>query len=121
MQSLAALARCSAVCLALAVGVAPACKAEVAAGSTDGAQVFREVCAHCHGALGAPPAQLAATVKDLTAAEFQARATLEVVREQVKHGSASKVMPAFADVLSEAQVDAVAGYVLTLGRAGEGP
>jgi quinoprotein glucose dehydrogenase len=105
--------------IALLVLVA-ACKGEVAGGKADGAAVFAEVCASCHGGGGTPPASMAAQlgVKDLRAPEFAARASLELIRTQVRNGSANKVMPAFGGTLTDPQIDAVAAYVLSLSGAG---
>jgi len=93
------------------------CDRKVAGGKADGAAVFAEACARCHGDDGRPPPEIIRTIgaKDLTAPELEARMTLELVAAQVRGGSANKVMPAFADVLTEAQIQAVAAYVLALG------
>ncbi len=98
--------------LALVAG----CDRKVAGGRADGAAVFAEACARCHGDLGVPPPEIARSVgaKDLTADEFKARATRAYVEGQIRGGSANKVMPAFADVLTQAQIEAVAAYVLSL-------
>jgi mono/diheme cytochrome c family protein len=90
-----------------------ACNTEPAGGSQDGATVFQSLCATCHGPDGKPPAAMIARlgVRDLTAAEFRARATPAVVEQQVRHGSQNKLMPAFEGAISEAQIRAVAAYV----------
>jgi mono/diheme cytochrome c family protein len=110
MRSLAVL---FAVLLPAGIG---ACDRKVAGGRADGAAVFAEACARCHGDTGQPPPELVRTVgvKDLTAAEFKARATRAFVETQIRQGSANKVMPAFADVLTAAQIEALAAYVLSL-------
>jgi mono/diheme cytochrome c family protein len=97
---------------ALALG-SGACNTEPAGGSQDGATVFQSLCATCHGPDGKPPAAMIARlgVRDLTAAEFRARATPAVVEQQVRHGSQNKLMPAFEGAISEAQIRAVAAYV----------
>jgi mono/diheme cytochrome c family protein len=94
------------------------CSNEVAGGKADGAAVFAEACARCHGSGGKPSESMAAQlgVKDLTSAEFAARASHEMVEHQVRNGSDNKIMPSFAGALSEAQIDAVADYVLTLSK-----
>jgi mono/diheme cytochrome c family protein len=104
--------------IALVVVIAAAgCQAEVAGGKADGAEVFNTICARCHGETGKPPAQMAQAlaVRDLTSPQFKQRATLELVKKQVRDGSDNKIMPAFASSLTPAQIDAVAAYVLTLG------
>ena len=50
-------------------------------------------------------------VRDLTAPEFRARLTPELVEAQVRNGSQNKLMPAFNEVLSAAQIKAVSAWV----------
>lgn len=100
----------------LAIAVLAACDkgAGVAAGSsTNGAEIYRSVCAACHGAEGTPDDAMRArlNVRDLTAAEFRARATVALVEGQVRSGSQNKLMPAFAGALTDEQIKAVAAYV----------
>jgi mono/diheme cytochrome c family protein len=96
--------------------VGAGCDRSVAGGSTDGAAVYRAACANCHGERGTPPAAMRDQlgVRDLTGAEFRARRTKELVLGQVTRGSANARMPAFKGALTDAQIDAVAAYVLTL-------
>jgi mono/diheme cytochrome c family protein len=93
-----------------------ACNRNVAGGSTDGAKVFAAACAQCHGETGKPPPQMTAQlgVRDLTAPDFQARRTRELVDHQVRSGSANGRMPAFTGALKEEQIKAVVEYVLTI-------
>jgi mono/diheme cytochrome c family protein len=93
-----------------------ACDRQVAGGSTDGAAVFRAACASCHGEQGKPPQAMAAQlgVRDLTGPEFRGRRSKELVKQQVVAGSANARMPSFKGALTEAQIDAVSAYVLTL-------
>jgi mono/diheme cytochrome c family protein len=102
--------------LLFAAGLAAGCQTEVAGGSTDGAAVFAQACARCHGDAGRPNEQMikGLGVRDLTSPEFAARATLALVQKQVREGSQNKIMPAYATVLTPAQIDAVAAHVLTL-------
>jgi len=102
-----------ALLLALA---AAACTKNVAGGSTDGAVIFAEACAACHGPRGVPSQVMAASlgVRDLTSREFTVRATPALVSAQVRNGSANRKMPAFAGALTEVQITAVADYVMTL-------
>ena len=106
--------RCCLVVLLLAT----ACHREVAGGKADGPAVFAETCARCHGAGGQPTDSnmKALGVRDLTSPEFQGRATAELVANQVRNGSSNGVMPPFAGALTDAQIEAVAQYVLTLGK-----
>lgn len=91
------------------------CGGSMATASTDGAEVFSTICASCHGPDGKPPeAQIARLgVRDLTAAEFRARVTAELVENQVRHGSTNKLMPPFEGALTDAQIKAVSSYVAT--------
>ncbi len=102
--------------IAIALLVLVGCDRQVAGGKADGAAVFAEVCARCHGPGGTPPASLAVQlgVRDLRSAEFAARATHLDVHRQVTQGSTNKIMPAFAGTLTEAQIDAVTAYVVAL-------
>jgi mono/diheme cytochrome c family protein len=97
-------------------GLAAGCQAEVAGGSADGAAIFAQACARCHGDTGRPNEQMmkGLGVRDLTSAEFAARASLPLVQKQVRDGSENKIMPGFASTLTAPQIDAVAAYVLTL-------
>lgn len=100
----------------LAGVIAGGCDRQVAGGKADGAAVFAEVCARCHGGGGRPSPSMKAQlgVRDLTAPEFKARASAELVANQVTRGSDNKVMPSFAGELTADQVTAVAAYVMAL-------
>jgi mono/diheme cytochrome c family protein len=109
MRVLAAVAGAAAVIVALG---AAGC-GRGADGPADGRQVFQSLCATCHGADGRPPASMVAQlgVRDLTASEFRSRVTPGLVEQQVRHGSKSKLMPAFQGAFSDAQIAAVAEFV----------
>jgi len=98
------------------LGLTVGCDRKVAGGSTDGAEVFKAACASCHGERGKPPQAMADQlgVRDLTGAEFRARRTKELVHGQVTRGSANGRMPGFQGALTDAQIDAVTAYVLTM-------
>jgi mono/diheme cytochrome c family protein len=98
--------------LALLVAVA-ACHGNPAGGSVDGAQIFQATCAICHGPAGKPSQMMIDTrgVRDLTSTEFRKRVTPALVEAQVRHGSKNMLMPPFEGALSDAQIQAVAGYV----------
>ena len=123
---LAAAARPSrafaAVAAALAAGVAAialtgaglaGCNGDPAGGTKDGAAVFGMLCASCHGPDGHPPAAMVArlNVRDLSAPEFRARVTPALVEQQVRHGSANKLMPGFEGAITDDQIRAVAAFV----------
>lgn len=81
--------------------------------SGDGAEVYKTICAACHGEDGKPPPDKVTQLhpRDFTAPEFRARVTVDLVTKQVRYGSQNKLMPAFAGVLREDQITAVAEYV----------
>ena len=106
--------------LALAVsllGSVLGCSAEIAGGRADGAAIFAEVCARCHGPAGVPPPSEVARlgVKPLTSDRVQRDLTDADIRRQILNGSDNKQMPSFAGALSEAQVDAIVAHVRSLG------
>src|SRR5690606_24304923 len=90
-----------------------ACGQKAAGGSTDGAELYRSMCASCHGETGKPPEALAVrmNVRDLTSPELRARVTPELVENQIRTGSPNKLMPSFEGALSDEQIKALAAYV----------
>jgi mono/diheme cytochrome c family protein len=104
---LALIAAC-AVC-----AVCAACSGDVTGGSSDGPELFAKLCTACHGPDGKPPAAMALRlgVRDLTAPELRARITPAIVEQQVRRGSDNKLMPAFKDLISAAQIKALSAYV----------
>jgi mono/diheme cytochrome c family protein len=103
---------------ALVSVAAGACSTEVAGGRADGAAIFSEVCARCHGPEGIPdPANVARIgVKPLNSPHVQGHLSDEDIRQQILRGSRNKQMPAFAGALSDAQVRAIVAHVRTLGH-----
>jgi mono/diheme cytochrome c family protein len=101
------------VALVASIAVAGGCSRDPSGGATDGRAVFEALCATCHGPDGRPSGAMAARlgVRDLTSGEFRARATPELVEQQVRTGSKNKLMPAFEGALSDAQIKAVAAFV----------
>lgn len=104
--ALALLAACAACAWA-------ACSADATGGAVEGPALFAKLCSACHGPNGKPPAamELRLGVRDLTAPELRARITPELVERQVRRGSENKLMPAFQDLASDAQIKALAAYV----------
>jgi cytochrome c oxidase cbb3-type subunit 3 len=94
-----------------------ACNGNPAGDAKGGAQVFSSVCATCHGPSGKPTEAMVSrlNVRDLTAPEFRARVTPQLVEAQVRNGSQNKLMPAFQGALNDAQIKAVAAYVASSG------
>ena len=99
------------------------CKADASGGSVEGPKVFETMCASCHGPGGKPTAQMVArlNVRDLTAPEFRARVTKELVAEQVRKGSANKLMPPLETALKPEQIEAVSAYVASPSFPGASP
>jgi mono/diheme cytochrome c family protein len=69
-----------------------------------GAQLFSDNCESCHGPMGAG-GHVGPNLQKSSVAEH-----LAAVEAQIRHGGG--VMPAFSGVLSKAQIDAVAHYVV---------
>ena len=100
------------------VMVVAACSAKDTAGSSvDGADLYAKFCATCHGVDGKPDPTMTARlgVRDLTSPEFRARATPALVENQIRKGSQNKLMPAFEGAFTDAQLAAIAEYVMSSG------
>jgi mono/diheme cytochrome c family protein len=97
----------------LLVAALAACNGDPAGSATGGAQVFASVCATCHGPKGKPTESRVQVmnVRDLTAPEFRARVTPQLVEAQVRSGSKNMIMPSFQGTLTDEQIKAVAAYV----------
>jgi mono/diheme cytochrome c family protein len=93
------------------------CRDQIAGGRADGAAIFAEVCARCHGPVGVPlPTEVARLgVKPLTSDHVQRELTNADIRKQILDGSDNKQMPSFAGALSDAQIEAIVAHVRTLG------
>lgn len=101
-------------------GLAGACSGGDEEGAEiDGAEVYEELCARCHGPEGEPTPGMVARhgVRDLTAREVQAEMTDEEIREQIFRGSKNREMPSFGGVVSDEEVGAVIDYVREFGEA----
>ncbi len=92
---------------------ATGCKSDPSDGSVDGPKVFQSMCASCHGPTGRPTEAMVAqlNVRDLTSSELRARVTPQLVENQVRKGSANKLMPALEGALTDAQIKAVSAFV----------
>jgi mono/diheme cytochrome c family protein len=90
-----------------------ACKADATDGSVEGPKIFETMCSSCHGPKGKPPEAMVARlgVRDLTSAELRARVSVALVEQQVRNGSANKLMPALEGALTDAQIKAVSAWV----------
>lgn len=82
-------------------------------GGTDGAQLYQDMCATCHGPTGKPTEAMVAriNVRDLTSQEVRSRITPALVETQIRKGSQNKLMPSFEGALKDEQIKALADYV----------
>lgn len=94
------------------------CSQGIAEGRADGAAIFSEACARCHGPQGIPdPTNVARIgVKPLNSPHVQSQLTDDDIRQQILRGSRNKQMPAFAGAFSDEQVRAIIAHVRTLSR-----
>lgn len=102
----------------LLLAAAGGCDRKVAGGRADGAAVYKEVCARCHGPAGVPDTSMVARlgVKPLVSDHVKVELGDAELRQQILKGSANRQMPAFAGALTDAQIDAVVEYVRYLGQ-----
>lgn len=93
-----------------------ACDQGGASGS-DGAQLYQNMCATCHGSKGKPSEAMVArmNVRDLTSQALRGRITPALVEQQIRKGSPNKLMPSFEGALDDAQIRAIAEYVASPG------
>lgn len=92
---------------------AAACGGDATGGSVEGPELFAKLCSTCHGPTGKPPDSMALRlgVRDLTSAELRAKASPAFVEQQIRTGSANKLMPSFAGLMTDAQIKALAAWV----------
>ncbi len=79
----------------------------------DGAKVFVQNCAKCHGEDGKGKPEIG--TPNFTDPKVQASITDEQITTTIKKGRKGTAMPAWAGKLSEQQITAVAAYVRSLG------
>jgi mono/diheme cytochrome c family protein len=79
----------------------------------DSHTAFQTLCSPCHGPTGKPTESMVARlgVRDLTAPEFRARVTPELVEHQMRAGSVNKLMPSFQGVIDDPKIMELAAYV----------
>ena len=89
---------------------------KIADGSTDGAAIYNEACARCHGAKGIPSRGMASRtgVKPLTSVRVAKTLSDEELRRQILKGSKNRMMPRFEGALSDAQVEALIPHLRRL-------
>jgi cbb3-type cytochrome c oxidase subunit III len=89
--------------LALQAGPAP-----------DGGDLFKQKCAMCHGADGKGYASL--KTPDFTDPKVQASMTDQEIAKTIKNGKKDTAMPAFANSLSDDQIQSLVVYIRSLGK-----
>ena len=81
----------------------------------DGARLYAQHCAACHGAQGKGGVGVPLALPD-----FLAQANDNYLRQTIRLGRPGRVMPAFMQ-LSDAEVNAIVGYLRALAPAGMKP
>lgn len=96
------------------------------ADATPGQVVYARHCAVCHGVAGRGDGPAAAMLRprprDFTSGVFKLKSVegnapplLDDVRRSIRHGVAGTAMPAWGDLLSDEEIDAVAEHIRNLG------
>lgn len=99
---------------------------DLPANASAGARVYAEHCAICHGPDGRGNGPAAPSLqprpRDFSGGVFKLKSTSETqpptladVRATIQHGMPGSAMPGWHDLLSDAEIDAVADYIRTLG------
>ncbi|MBF0254568.1 MAG: c-type cytochrome, partial [Candidatus Omnitrophica bacterium] len=113
--------------LAVTVGFAALVLCPAAGAVTDGAALYAEHCARCHGDTGAGDGPDFVMQRprptDFTRAKYKFRSTplgtlphIDDVRRIVKRGNLATAMPPFEDRLTEDEINTVSDYVLNISR-----
>jgi mono/diheme cytochrome c family protein len=99
-------------CLLVLAALAAAASAQV-----DAPALFATNCAKCHGldGSGTGPAVLDRPARNFKEGGFSFGNTPEVIARTIAHGIPGSPMPTFEGALSDAQLQALAAYVVTLG------
>lgn len=85
-----------------------------AAQEADGAAVYREDCRKCHGATGTPSSRIAGMYPEMKPLSELSGVSADSLVSVLTNGVGD--MKSFKDKLSAAEMEAVAKYVLTLGK-----
>ena len=80
----------------------------------DAGDLFKQKCSMCHGVDGKGFAQL--KTPDFTDPKVQASLTDKEIVETVKNGKKGTAMPAFADKLSDDEIQSLVTYIRSLGK-----
>jgi mono/diheme cytochrome c family protein len=87
----------------------------LAAAQADGAAIFKQKCASCHG----PDGKGIGSIKtpDFSNPGVQAGLTDQQITDTIEHGKPGTMMPAWSGKLSDSDVDAVRGFLRSLSAA----
>ncbi len=85
---------------------------QIAGGSLDGARVYKEACARCHGEVGVPLPGLRnrAGVKSLVSENVRSMSDAAIVT-QIRMGSKNRTMPSFQGTLSDGQMKSLVAHI----------
>lgn len=98
--------------------VAVVVAAPVRGAEPDGAKIYKEKCAFCHGKEGTPlPALAKQGVRDFNDPEWAKSTDLEKVRKVVDEGTKGTLMRSFAKELSAEEIGVVSEFVLAMSKA----
>jgi mono/diheme cytochrome c family protein len=102
------------LCLAIATPGA-------ASAAPDAKSLFLENCATCHGPKGDADTDLGAKymAQDFTGPEFKQKFSAAKAKKAITNGVKKTKMKAWKDILSPAEIDALAQYVMTFPAAAE--
>jgi cytochrome c6 len=84
-----------------------------AAAKPDGAALYKQKCAMCHGRDGKGYAAL--KTPDFTSAKWQKSVTDKALVEVIKNGKKGTAMPGFADKLKQDEIQSLVKYLRSLG------
>lgn len=98
--------------LLLALGVLLLAAGALAADQPDGAAIFKQKCAMCHG----PDGKGFAAIKtpDFTDPKIQASVTDKQIQETIENGKKGTPMPPFKDKLKEDEIQTMVKYIRSL-------
>ncbi len=87
----------------------------IAGGSLDGARIYKEACARCHGEVGVPLPGLRnrVGVKSLVSEHVVSMSDADIVA-QIRMGSKNRMMPSFQGVLGDDQMKALVAHIRLL-------
>lgn len=91
-------------------------KANSNSNATEGAGIYQQRCAACHGADGKGTSRM--PTPDFSDPKTLGSLTDKQIVTTIKQGVKSKGMPAWADVLSDSEIHDVAAYIRTLSSTG---